>query len=284
MEKLRLKTVVICLLTLTIGSTTAKAQYGNTVREDRLWDYEETIRHDGVDKNGIAYGYHFEGTKTIGEKTYAIFCDGENNPLALMREEENRVYLYVSMNKSVVPVPVAKVEDEDFEGDVLIYDYSLNKGDTYTSIGFDNLGHLDGVKLEIKIVDAYTITNSGQSYNCQEVSYANYDTADPDVFKPEWFGQYQIVEGVGYLKDGRLPFPTMGIYAPSGPYGESYSIYTVRDKEGNVIYASDRAGIDSVNADAYATDDAIYDLFGRRVETPAPGSLYIINGKKVLWK
>lgn len=41
-------------------------------------------------------------------------------------------------------------------------------------------------------------------------------------------------------------------------------------------------GIPTVQDEACTSQDAIYDLSGRKVETPQPGHLYIIGGKKVL--
>ena len=50
------------------------------------------------------------------------------------------------------------------------------------------------------------------------------------------------------------------------------------DKDGNTT------GIGNIAVDSFGKDDVIYNLQGIRVAKPAPGAVYIINGKKVLVK
>ncbi|MDE7413106.1 MAG: leucine-rich repeat protein [Muribaculaceae bacterium] len=51
--------------------------------------------------------------------------------------------------------------------------------------------------------------------------------------------------------------------------------------EGKSVLGS---GIDKIEASELDSNTVIYDLSGRRIEVPAPGSIYIINGKKTLVK
>lgn len=44
------------------------------------------------------------------------------------------------------------------------------------------------------------------------------------------------------------------------------------------------AGIDNIAISEKSKDNSIYDLFGRKVEAPVPGNIYIINGKKTIFK
>lgn len=44
------------------------------------------------------------------------------------------------------------------------------------------------------------------------------------------------------------------------------------------------AGVDVVSADPIVQDTVTYDLFGRKIETPVPGQLYIKNGNKIIFK
>lgn len=61
----------------------------------------------------------------------------------------------------------------------------------------------------------------------------------------------------------------------------SYGDIWIPMGQGKKVTVSDSAGIDAVRDDDIS-DDAIYDLFGRKVETPIPGNIYIQNGKKIL--
>lgn len=44
------------------------------------------------------------------------------------------------------------------------------------------------------------------------------------------------------------------------------------------------AGIEGVTSDFKVKDNIIYDLFGRKIETPIPGNIYIRNGEKYIIK
>ncbi len=44
------------------------------------------------------------------------------------------------------------------------------------------------------------------------------------------------------------------------------------------------AGINDVEFSEKIQDNCTYDLFGRKVETPVSGNIYIRNGKKILFK
>ena len=44
----------------------------------------------------------------------------------------------------------------------------------------------------------------------------------------------------------------------------------------------DFSGIEEIVNDQQSSDNAVYDLFGRKVETPQKGKLYIMNGKKII--
>lgn len=52
-----------------------------------------------------------------------------------------------------------------------------------------------------------------------------------------------------------------------------------------MIDNEDAAGIENViGAETRQDDNAIYDLLGRRVTNPLPGTIYIRNGKKFVLK
>lgn len=92
----------------------------------------------------------------------------------------------------------------------------------------------------------------------------------------------------GYESDSdRVPFagvnPSTPVYIPVGTK-QQYMTAPGWDYMTNFIETDDfpSAGIDCVTIDGKAQDNNIYDLFGRKVDTPVPGNIYIQNGKKYI--
>jgi len=60
-------------------------------------------------------------------------------------------------------------------------------------------------------------------------------------------------------------------------YDDDVCIFTANDfSEGDTL------GITDVSSEEI--DTAIYDIYGIPVTSPQPGSLYIRNGKKIIWR
>ena len=51
----------------------------------------------------------------------------------------------------------------------------------------------------------------------------------------------------------------------------------------SIMFYDETTGISSMEDGRWLMNNAVYDLQGRRVETPRKGSLYILNGKKVVY-
>lgn len=93
------------------------------------------------------------------------------------------------------------------------------------------------------------------------------------------------------LYPGELPFTPpyeneeFTLYVPYGTK-DAYSSTWGWDCFFNIVETDDfpSAGVDVVSAAPIVQDTVTYDLFGRKVETPVPGHLYIKNGKKFICK
>lgn len=96
------------------------------------------------------------------------------------------------------------------------------------------------------------------------------------------------VTAQGYESDG-TPFtsvnPSIPVYIPIGTkqqYAAAHGWnYMTNFIETDTFPSS---AIDGVFIDGKAQDGNIYDLCGRRIETPVPGNIYIQNGQKILVK
>lgn len=90
-----------------------------------------------------------------------------------------------------------------------------------------------------------------------------------------------FVEGIGASSDAYVD------YTGGYEWGQARYLLYVKDKNGNVIFtqADFRApsytssGIEAIESDA-VEDHRIFDLYGRPVSHPIPGTIYIRNGRK----
>ncbi len=91
---------------------------------------------------------------------------------------------------------------------------------------------------------------------------------------------YYIVEGIGINKDKWIIDGGLGIANDN-----EYCSMTSCIEDGKVIFTSSDFGIPYSSISTVKTDssnEAIYDLFGRKVTTPSKGSIYIKANKKII--
>ena len=89
------------------------------------------------------------------------------------------------------------------------------------------------------------------------------------------------------IDSGSVAFDTVGatLYVPVGSkekyIGQSGWNVFAKVQEQNF----ESSGVDGVTAGSSTADDnaAVYDLTGRRVDTPQPGHIYIVKGRKVMF-
>ena len=253
---------------------TTVSPYGKTVCEGRTWDYYLALG-GYPEESRVLYGYHFDGVKAVGGQLYAVFCDGEDKPLALMREYAQKVYLYVpGQDEETLPGAHIEVGDKsgNVTGDVLLYDFSLEPRDRFVTPCFGNGVGDYGVLYDFEIMNTSTFDFNGESYCIQD--FETGTGFNPEVFKS--------IEGVGNTS-GLLPCPQM-IIRVTGLNFRDYTPVRVTDDKLGVLYENDRfwAGVSAPSTDEETI--AIYDILGRRVTVPVVGNIYIRDGKKILWK
>lgn len=265
--------MITVIMIVIISHVNVSAQYGSTVREDRIWNY----RIGRIDAEGpkVFNGYHFEGTKTFDNKVYAIFRDDAGKELAYMRQDNDQVYIYVESDK--YPEIYEYQEDgtpKELYGEFLLYDFSAGKDQNYKSLGFSYSGDDVGYPLDYLITSVSKEVNCGIEYNCWQIEYEEPLTRG--------LSTSTIIEGIGCVS-GYLPFPQLVADATGSFWFKS--VYTVEDTDGNVIYMSDAAIKDGVETVATEVkNQEMYDLFGRKVLNPVKGGIYVQDGKKVIVK
>lgn len=193
-NKLAMITITMIVI---ICHVNVSAQYGSTVREDRIWNYQIIRLIGGPDKN-IHSGYHFEGIKRVNEKDYAIFRDADNKEMAYMREEDGKIFLYVGEDmQTSVKEELRNPDSRDVHGEFLLYDFSAHENQKYNSVGFSYSDWDLGYLIECAVTSVSKVENSGFDYICQDIEYhTNYSQ------------QFQVIEGIG-ASAGALPFPQL---------------------------------------------------------------------------
>ena len=211
-------------------SDVAEAQ-NRTVLENRIWNYDEVVYSTQGNISTSAEGYHFRGTRTIGEHEYSIFRDKDENEIALLREENRRVYLYCGEDDAEKGrfFHIIFPEDREDTSEALLYDFNLKEGDRFQCVGFDPLDATRGELLDAYITEVSEINVGGETFLCQQFR------VDQPGFGEDKMYHYCAVEGVGNA-DGVLPFPQFGVYA--NHLSETYHfIRTLTDESGLVLFS-----------------------------------------------
>ena len=98
-----------------------------------------------------------------------------------------------------------------------------------------------------------------------------------------------LIEGLGTTFNGSLGSYTFERTTCMEPWvnterpGIDSSLVRVYDSEYNLLYGSPFVSgnsVDGIEADAAGSNAPVYDVFGRRIDTTVPGSVYIRGGKK----
>ena len=233
-----------------------------------IWNHNESgvrMADDGAREfSDNLYGYHFDGsTMEKDGKIYHFYMNGNNDTVAAIREEGKKVFL---------------TSKPQYKGEILLYDFGAKVNDVFLTAGCPN-EHDPWMDLtEVRVIRADTINVHGISRRRLFLSESYSDEAI-----------YCVVEGIG-MKTGMFHLPQCGPITSSIFYSD-YSIVNVTDGDGNVIFDhSDfylpESGVEEVAMpeNGLLKDTRKYDLFGRQIENPARGTIYIQAGRKFVAK
>ena len=306
----------IVLLCISLTSL-ASEDYKPIIRYDRVW---EALCFD-VNYNYTVKYMRFAGTEDILGKTYhklvtfkklfgpydfglnAIVVkdtiDNIEEHEGYIREEDGVVYTLVFDNgkyryddwknfryvgQHYVP---GKMEGEGEISEYVIYDFNRNIGESYFGVTFYT-GSLRDTKIEFRnlaettdfeICDRSTIVIDGEE--CRKVSvrpkYENYSYGTPQNY----------IEGVGADYSGCLNFHWL---AWDWNDIETYNFFNrLFNEDGEVIYSKswiipiiEEDALVAVPTENKTSTSYLYDIFGRKISQPAPGQIYICNGKKMI--
>ena len=274
--------------------------YVPTVREDRVWCY---WGHRGPMYDDLLHYIHFAGTVEVGGKTYhkgilfktvkydyvvdqnAYTVAEETDRSVTMyylREEDGKIYQLQHSDDTGYPYRVTGSLPENLNPDDycegILYDWSLMEGDVFVpEIDCDG-GYYGDMVVEY----GDNITVDGEE--CRVMGFSS--------FPPFSVNEYPFIEGIGCTFNGTVGHYYFDMLAGGGgsdsvPEIDSY-LQCVYNGEGKLIYGEEVKLADGVNDiitdKADDTEAQVYDLMGRRVTNPLPGSVYIRNGRKFIGK
>lgn len=308
----RIYILIASVISLIAISVPASA-YEPTVREDRVWEYySEYFSSVTMEVNQAWASFKFDGTADVNGKTYHKWVKFEEvrkkgliNPdnghinfttspkdttkltFALIREEGGKIWICLEKmpGTSMFPEEYKVICNSDSvesavitEG--LLYDFSVNKGDSLTWVG-SGIGALPSSSIEpykylSEVSDVIVETGS------IEINGAKCKT-----YKFEMYGVNRpFIQGVGMTR-ALLSYPSINEPIHSSSYDYSLSLNGVYDGAGNRIFGEwknpmpGEGGISSVSV-TDESDSRKYDLTGREIKEPAPGTVYIQGGRKLI--
>ncbi len=262
------------------------------VEEGRTWWYGYWCMSMDDDTSG-SFGLRLAGAEEREGKDWqkCMVVSEQGTPLldfpiAWLRREEDKVYVLPHSTteeqwKEIEAIPnffsyvysefldVSRPAEwrEPVEGEQLLYDWEIKPG--------ERIEYPWIFKLDPENYDIITITSCKTIDNRMTWEGKWGYFADDDIV---------IVEGIGAINSGTFLYPCSYLDMKVGSipeYPEEVYLKRVTDKEGNVIYDPEKAGVDDIT-EGHVSAGTVYDLCGRRVVNPLPGTIYIRDGRKYI--
>ncbi len=197
------------------------AQTGSTVREDRIWNY--SIEYVNIDGDVLSTynndGYHFNGDTIADGKKYLMFRNSGDITVALIREEDGKVYMHVNGENEALYWDEATSSSPK---EVMLYDFGASVGNSYTIPAFEY--DIDEVMTicPVTVTDTYLIDIAGQEMRAQTLNINGYELT--------------AIEGIG-LEDGLLHRPQPA-WLNTGISNTMGRLRELSDTDGNVLFTS----------------------------------------------
>lgn len=266
--------------------------YEPLIREDRIWEYD-------IDGSDI-WKFKFDGTERINDKTYhkLVYWSAKqeqsivSQTVAYMRESGNEVYLLLQQENleidQIGTFPVPKNQE------ICLYRFGMY-GENKTvfenipvNTDYWNLFNLEAELSTLNLpVFCKVLTHNGKNWNAKlyHKGERNYDWFDG--FSGNDNSQLTIIEGIGNVGRGFLHAPGC-VNAPISKDSAGSFFRRQTDLYGNVVFdaewVTDQSGVTDIKSESGRHDDKSYDLQGKPLENPQPGTIYIQNGEKHIAK
>ncbi len=223
--------------------------------------------------------HHFSGTREIDGKVYSVFLNNINQPVAYLREEGRKIFRHC--DEQIKESQHLSASEAQIE--YLIYDFDAKVGDKIAVYGITYDAKLfDSCEIEILCCDTIEMhTSDGKKI--KRLRHRASWTGWPDL-------EVTVIEGMGFDR-GFLYSPQWAV-SLAATINEllTYSPDKIRwcsDNEYGDFFLKDfykeavNAGVSTTESDNNP-DSPVYDLMGREIKEPAPGTVYIQGGRKLI--
>lgn len=232
-----------------------------------------TVKYGGVLQNVTNYDelYNFPGAISQSGETELKKLEVElsvNNHDGEGRQISNDARIMMDLSKEdYVPPTLRMLQLRDGSGKIAtIFDDEVEI-DITALVGDFNFDMTKGTILSGPVTAEFHYALSGTS------DWKSIDMQVEDEYSSANFG---------YFYRGSVENPAIGSYDIRILLTDA-SGNTQEQVIGNAFTVKDLSGVESIGEDV-EKNQRIYDLFGCRVDNPQSGSVYIVNGRKVIWK
>ena len=244
--------------------------YRPLVGENLTWNYDlyvDRVSTTVHESQSIKFGVPEE----LFGKTYwpVIYNNGEKQ--CYVRQEGERIYVLVD-GECVSELHPTRGGYVLRKGDeALVYDFSADEGYVYAMFG----DYLSLYSTTVKKTDKVLVNGVIR----KRAVLTSREFSDREII---------VVEGIGSNR-GYMCQPQF-MCTTTGDGGAAIYLKNVTDAEGNVIFTAADFDAPSYSADVPEVgfdtgmnpvkDNKMYDLNGREIRGPLPGTVYILNGEK----
>ena len=305
----RIYIFIASVISLIAMSVPSKA-YEPTVREDRVWecatdyyDWSTGTAHSSLSKirfrgteqiNGITYHRWVKTEEILWQSKAGVIISMPDTSytektIALLREDGGKIWICLSQEQDSLYQDdtdgayriITSSENIDLKDvtEKVLYDFTLNVGDSVTLLveyfpeaksgRYEAGGYLHEYKDQVEETEFREINNK----TLRQLKYSRCGI--------------EAIESIGaYSLYSTLARPGVQFMIDGG-YGQNAFLNGIYDGAGNRIFGKweysvpANAGISDVIAPVNL-DRKMYDLMGREIKEPAPGTVYIQGGRKLI--
>ena len=256
--------------------------YRPLVQEGKVWCGQIEYRFSGFDNRNVWLPeMYFEGECERGGKEYSVLRTSPDNVLALMRQDGGKVYLLLDenfMSRYDFYDDFGQVADlsKYRDTEVLVYDFDAKKGDEFQGIYYRSVDNAFYLNTAMNVYGVDEISVNGQNLRRLETSVGyiveSYGAQNSNCLIP------QLVDCMAGMHDSCDPELRMHHIIDRATREE---IFTYED------FSKPSVGVEEIPAEqpsdgvqAKPKDNKMYDLNGREIRNPLPGTVYIQNGEK----
>lgn len=290
------------------------------IRSNRIWVYNGfTMKYDDGEYYdlGARHFYRFGEQLTINNKEYTSFelyktqyfkmkpfpDDNQidsiytvmraDSPKYYIREDESGSVYVLGEESEPNEIRITSVCDQDSEHnyvDCALYNFNAPDGSLMPGVG------IDGNYIQGDLCAQYyneTIEIDGEACRQYDIAWANLDKEKDYNFKEHCINGFGFIEGIGITSNGCLAdyeiffeasFVGKNEFFP-GQYSYLDGIFD--ENENPIFIFSTRLSkylseYKPSQNDLNLGESKVYDLYGRQITTPLPGTVYIRDGKKCI--